>query len=256
MSGFFNTILYQPLFNALVFLYNTVAFHDLGVAIILLTIVVRFILYPLFYHSFKNQTLMQKIQPEIQRIQHDHKGDREKQAQAMMELYRQHKVNPFSGFFLILVQLPILIVLYQLFLKGITLESFSNLYSFVSAPTQINHSFLGLIDLQTKSILIVVLAAILQYFQGRLSLPKITSSQGGQESPAAKVGRSMIFIGPVLTIVVLSTLPAAVGVYWFASSAFSIAQQLIINKQLKNNQKDERGVQDKNQNTSGVNGPQ
>lgn len=234
MGNFFNTILYQPLFNALVFLYNTVAFQDLGLAIIFLTFVVRVILYPLFYHSFKNQTLMQKIQPEIQKIQHDHKGNREKQAQALMELYRHHKVNPFSGFFLILVQLPILIVLYQLFLKGITPEAFSNLYSFVPVPEQINHSFLGLIDLQTKSILIVVLAAVLQYFQGKLSLPK-TASVGGQDSPAAKIGRSMIFIGPVLTIVILSTLPAAVGLYWFASSAFSIFQQLIINKQLRNN---------------------
>src|SRR3989344_8721224 len=131
MGNFFNIILYQPLFNALVSLYNTVAFQDLGVAIILLTFVVRVILYPLFYHSFKNQTLMQKIHPEIQKIQHNHKGNREKQAQALMELYKQHKVNPFSGFFLILVQLPVLIVLYQLFLKGLNPETFTNLYSFI-----------------------------------------------------------------------------------------------------------------------------
>ena len=233
MGSFFNTILYQPLFNALVFLYQTIAFQDLGVAIIMLTVVVRVILYPLFYHSFKNQTLMQKIQPHIQKIQHEHKENREKQAQALMELYKQHKVNPFSGFLLILVQLPILIVLYQLFLKGFSLEAFSNLYSFVSAPTEIHNTFLGLIDLKSKSILIVVLAAILQYLQGKLTLPK--RSADGQESPAAKIGRSMIFIGPVLTVVILSTLPAAVGLYWLASSAFSIFQQLLINKQLKHN---------------------
>lgn len=243
MGSFFNTILYQPLFNALVFLYNTIAFQDLGVAIILLTVVVRVILYPLFYHSFKNQTLMQKLQPHIQKIQHDHKDNREKQAQALMELYKQHKINPFSGFLLILVQLPILIVLYQLFLKGISPDSFQNLYNFISVPTEINHTFLGLIDLQTKSILIVVLAAALQYLQGKLSLPK---NDKAESSPAAKIGRSMIFIGPVLTIVILSTLPAAVGVYWFASSAFSIFQQIIINGQLKY----ERGIPTENKNPS------
>lgn len=186
---------------------------------------------------------MQKLQPHIQKIQHDHKDNREKQAQALMELYKQHKVNPFSGFLLILVQLPILIVLYRLFLQGISLESFTNLYSFITAPTEINHSFLGLIDLQTKSILIVVLAAILQYFQGKLSLPK---KDKANDSPTAKVGRSMIFVGPILTIVILTTLPAAVGLYWFASSAFSILQQIIINKQLKN----ERGIPAENKNPS------
>lgn len=244
MGSFFNTILYQPLFNALVFLYQTIAFQDLGVAIIMLTVVVRVILYPLFYHSFKNQTLMQKIQPHIQKIQHEHKDNRERQAQALMELYKQHKVNPFSGFLLILVQLPILIVLYQLFLKGFSPEAFGNLYSFVSAPSEIHNTFLGLIDLKSKSILIVVLAAILQYFQGRLTLPKTQPS--GQDSPAAKIGKSMIFIGPVLTVVILSTLPAAVGLYWLASSAFSIFQQLIINRQLRN----ERGIPTENKNPS------
>lgn len=231
MGSFFNIILHQPLFNGLVFLYNTVAFGDLGVAIILLTFAVRLLLYPLFYHSFKNQTLMQRLQPHIQKIQHDHKGNREKQAQAMMELYRQHKVNPFSGFLLILVQLPILIVLYQLFLRGFSPESFANLYSFIPAPAEIHNSFLGLIDLGSRSILIVVLAAILQYFQGKLSLPK--KQKTDQDSPAAKVGRSMIVVGPVLTVLILSTLPSAVGLYWLASSAFSIFQQIIINKQLK-----------------------
>jgi len=229
MGSFFNTILYQPLFNALVFLYNTIAFQDLGVAIVMLTVVVRVILYPLFYKSFHNQTLMQKIQPHIQKIQHDHKGDREKQAQALMELYRHHNVNPFSSFFLILIQLPILITLYRLFLNGISPESFGNLYSFIIGPTELNHSFLGLIDLQNKSIVIVVLAAALQYFQGRMSLPKATK---GDSSPTSKVSRSMVIIGPILTVGILATLPSAIGIYWFASSAFSIAQQAIINKQL------------------------
>lgn len=243
MGSFFNIILHQPLFNALVFFYNTIAFQDLGVAIIALTVMVRVILYPLFYKSFKNQTLMQKIQPHIQKIQHDHKGDREKQAQALMELYRHHNVNPFSGILLILVQLPILIVLYRLFLIGITPEAFANLYPFITPPAEINHTLLGLIDLQTKSIVIVVLAAVLQYFQGKLALPKGNNDQ----SPAAKVGKSMIFVGPILTVLVLVNLPSAVGVYWLASSAFSIGQQIIVNKQLSKN---ETGITGENKKSS------
>lgn len=245
MGNFFNIILYQPMFNALVFLYKYVAFEDLGVAIVLLTILIRGILYPLFYHSFKNQTLMQKIQPEIQKIQHDHKNDREKQAQALLALYKQNKVNPFSGFFLILIQLPILIVLYQLFLKGLSPEAFTNLYSFVSAPTEIHNISLGLLDLQSRSILIVVFAAILQYFQGKLSLPK---KSGNDDSPMARMSRNMIFIGPVLSIVILSSLPSAIGLYWLTSSAFSIMQQLIINKTLRKN---DGRIQNENKNDSG-----
>lgn len=246
MGNIFNIALYQPMFNALVILYKYVAFQDLGVAIILLTIIIRFILYPFFYHSFRNQTLMQKIQPEIQKIQHDHKDNREKQAQAMMALYKEHKVNPFSSFLLILVQLPILIVLYRLFLVGLSPESFSNLYSFISAPDVINNISLGLIDLKSRSILIVVLAGILQYLQSRLSLPKKSAAN---DSPMAKMARNMTYIGPVISVVILINLPSAIGIYWLTSSAFSILQQLLVNRSIKKN--DDRGIQNENKNSVG-----
>jgi YidC/Oxa1 family membrane protein insertase len=233
------------MFNALVLLYKYVAFQDLGVAIILLTIIIRSILYPFFYHSFRNQTLMQKIQPEIQKIQHDHKDDKEKQAQALMALYKQNKVNPFSSFLLILVQLPVLIVLYRLFLAGLSPESFTNLYSFISAPSTIHNISLGLLDLKSRSILIVVFAALLQYLQARLGLPK---KPANDDSPTAKMSRNMAFIGPVISIVILSNLPSAIGLYWMTSSAFSILQQLLVNKSIKRN---ERGIQKENSNATG-----
>ena len=231
MSSIFHTFLFDPLFNALIVFYNLVG--DMGMAIILLTVAVRLVLYPLFYKSFKNQTIMNRLQPEIQKIQHDHKGDKEKQAQALMGLYRQHKVNPFSGFLLIFIQLPVLIALYRVFLSDFSPESLSNLYDFVAKPEVFNGIFLGLIDLKTKSILMVGLAAIAQYFQGKLSLSKKDSQQ--EESPAAKIGRQMIYIGPALTVMVLFSLPSAIGLYWFVGTIFSIIQQLIINKKLKNN---------------------
>lgn len=232
MSSLFHTFLYQPLFNALIFIYNYVG--DIGVAIILLTVIVRIIFYPLFYKSFKNQTIMNKLQPEIQKIQHDHKNDREKQAQALMELYRHHKVNPFSGFLLIFVQLPVLIALYRVFLGGFSPESLADLYDFVTKPAEFNNLFLGLIDLKTKSILMVGSAAIAQYFQGRLTLVKRDPQGQQEESPAAKIGRQMVFIGPILTVLVLASLPSAIGLYWLAGTLFSIVQQVAINKKLRN----------------------
>ncbi len=237
----FQTFFYIPLLNALVWFYETVSFQDLGVAIILLTFLIRLILLPLFYKGAKDQSLMQKLQPEIRKIQHDHKNDREKQAQAMMELYKAHKVNPFSGFLMILVQLPVLIGLYQVFYKGISPETLVHLYSFVPAPASVNATFLHLIDLQKPSILMVILAAAAQYIQGKLSLPKIEKDQ--KLSTAEEVGRQMVFMGPVLTIVILSNMPAAVGMYWLITSIFTLVQQIYINKTLDiKGEKKEHGI--------------
>jgi YidC/Oxa1 family membrane protein insertase len=230
MRFLFNELLYKPLLNTLVWLYETVAFNDLGIAIILLTIIIRFILFPLFYKSFKNQTLLQRLQPKIKKIQKEHKKNREAQAQALMELYKTHKVNPFAGIGLLLIQLPILIALYRVFLNDFTRESIiGNLYSFIEAPAAINDIFLGLIPLQDRSMIIVALAVGAQYIQGKLSVPQKVE---GNEM-ASKVGRQMMYIGPILTLIILPSLPAAVGLYWLTSSIFSAAQQQVINKNIK-----------------------
>jgi|SRR3989344_392757 len=216
MIAFFKLILYTPLLNSLVFLYHNVAFQDLGIAIVLLTLIIRFILYPLFYKSFLNQTLMQKLQPEITRLQYEHKHDKEKQAQALLALYREHKVNPFSSFLLLLVQLPILIALYHVFLNP---------------PVELSPMFLGLIDLSKTSIMIVGLAAIAQYIQGKLTLPK---TKPGVEVPqVTKIAQQMVYIGPAITLLILWRLPAAIGLYWLISSAFSLFQQIYINKKIE-----------------------
>lgn len=237
----FQTFFYIPLLNALVGFYNTIAFQDLGVAIILLTTAIRVIFLPLFYKGAVNQSLMQKLQPEIKKIQHNHKDDKEKQAQAMMELYKTHNVNPFSGFLMILVQLPVLIGLYQVFLKGISPDTMVKLYSFVMAPQNINATFLHLIDLQKPSILMVILAAAAQYVQGRLSLPKI--EKGQELSAAEQMGRQMMYLGPIMTVAILGTMPSAIGLYWLVTSIFTVIQQMYINKTLNINQeKKEHGI--------------
>lgn len=237
----FQTFFYIPLLNALVGFYNTVAFQDLGVAIILLTLAIRIIFLPLFYKGAVNQSLMQKLQPEIKKIQHNHKEDKEKQAQAMMALYKEHNVSPFSGFLMILIQLPVLIGLYQVFLKGISPDTMVKLYSFVAHPVNINATFLHLIDLQKPSILMVILAAAAQYVQGKLSLPKI--EKGQELSTAEQMGQQMVYFGPVMTVAILGTMPSAIGLYWLITSVFTVFQQMYINKTLNINQeKKEHGI--------------
>ncbi len=149
----FNVVLYYPLFNALVFIYNYLPFRDFGVAIIVLTFIIRLILYPLSVRAFTSQRALQKLQPKIQELQKKYKDDKNKQAQETMELYKTEKINPFSGLFLALIQLPILIALYRVFWWGIKPGSLvGSLYSFVANPGNFNPMFLSLIDLSKPNI--------------------------------------------------------------------------------------------------------
>ncbi len=229
IAHFYNLIFYQPLFNALIFLYDTVGFGNMGLAIIFLTILIRLLLFPIFQKSVRHQTIMQKLQPKLESIQREHKSNKEKQFKATMELYKEHEINPFSGFLLLLLQLPILIALYRIFLTKLTPETLQGLYSFVAAPQNPNYSFFGLINLEQGSIVMVGLAAAVQYIQGMRSLPKI---EAGREMAAAeKVNRQMIYLAPAITFIIFLKLPAAIGLYWIVSSLFSILQQEIVNRQ-------------------------
>jgi len=211
MKALFRYVLLDPLVAALQFLYNFITFRDLGAAIIVLTIIVRLVLYPLFHKSLKQQAKLRVIQPHVKRIQEAHKHDREAQGRALLALYKEHGVNPLGSFMLLLVQLPILIALYQVFLY---------------LPEGLNTSFLSLINLHERSIIIVGIAAALQYFLGVIS----TGEKGDPNNPSFQIARNMIIIGPLITVLVLYSLPAAVGLYWITTTAFSIIQQMYINK--------------------------
>lgn len=233
MSFLYQNIIYKPIFNALVFLYENASFGDIGIAIILLTILIRIILYPLFHKSAVYQKRMQNIQPKIKAIQdkHKHNKDKTQQTQEMLAIYKEENLNPFSGFFLILVQLPILFALYRIFLNIFKPESFDNLYSFIPKPESLNPDFLGLINLSENSILLVVLAALLQYLQAKLALSKHVSNP---DSMADRMSKQMVFMGPILTVIVFYKFPAAIALYWAVASLFSVFQQIIINKKLNN----------------------
>lgn len=225
MGNIFNQYLYDPLLKLLVFLYQNFSFHDFGIAIIVLTIIIRLVLFPLFYKGAKDQAIIQRLAPKIKEIQRNHKDDKEKQTRALLELYKEHRVNPFSGFLLLLLQLPVLIALYKVFLNGL---------STLSANGQISHLFLGVIDLTQKNVLIVIVAALVQYYQSKLALPK-NNKPASEMDATEKMSRQMVFLGPVLTFVILYflNLPSAVAIYWLTTSLFSVGQQFIINKKIK-----------------------
>jgi YidC/Oxa1 family membrane protein insertase len=232
MIYLYQAVFYRPILNVLVYFYETIAGHDFGIAIILVTLLIRFILYPLFHKSAKHQMALQRLQPKIKKIQELHKDDKQKQTEALMALYKEHGVNPFLSIILLVVQLPILISLYQIILSGLRVGGIgSGLYAFVPAPQTINAIFLGILNLKQRSIILVLLAAIAQYFQSRLAIYR--SPNAGPPSAAERMARQMVFIGPVITIVIFYNLPAGVGLYWLISSLFSIVQQLIVNKRIR-----------------------
>ena len=112
MLDFFHVTIYQPLYNILVFLYNVVPGKDFGVSIILLTIFLRIALIPIYKKQLESQKKMQELQPKIKELQEKVK-DKEQQTRQMMELYKEHKTNPFSGCFPLVVQMVILITIFR-----------------------------------------------------------------------------------------------------------------------------------------------
>lgn len=226
----FNTLLYQPLFNALILLYIYLPGHDFGIAVIVLTILIKVIFYPLGNKAIKSQRALSELQPKVKEIQEKYKEEKEKQAQEMMALYKREKINPFSGFLLILVQLPVLIALYRVFWQGLNPEQMSFLYGFVLTPESINFSFLGLMNLTESSSILAILAGIFQFIQVKMVIPKTQKSQAKKSDFSKMMQTQMQYFLPIFTVVILFRLPAAIGLYWVTTTLFTIAQQYLFAK--------------------------
>src|SRR3989344_4971866 len=140
MHYLWDTLLYKPLINALAFVVSIVPGGDMGLAVILLTIFVKIVLFPFSQKAIKNQAAMSMMAPELDKIKKSGVS-KEEQAKLTFELYKKHKTNPFSGCLLVLIQIPIIFALYYVFFKGINFES-GLLYSFVQAPEHANMIFL------------------------------------------------------------------------------------------------------------------
>lgn len=218
----FNVILYQPLFNALIFLYQVIPGQDFGIAVILLTVLIRLLLYPSTAKSIKSQQAMSEIQPKIKEIQDEYE-DKEEQAQKMMELYQEENVNPFSGCLPLLVQLPILIGLFRVFYRGFGSEQMQYLYSFVSNPGVIDQTLLGMVNLAEPNAVLAVLAGVFQFLQTKTSTA--STPQKGGSGFGAMFKKQMIYLFPIITVFIVWNLPSAIALYWITTTMFMVAQQ-------------------------------
>ncbi|MFH1582337.1 MAG: YidC/Oxa1 family membrane protein insertase [bacterium] len=225
----FNTVLYKPLFNALVLLYEYIPGKDFGVAVIILTLIIRFLLYPLMMKSIKSQKIMSELQPKLKEIQNKYKDDKEKQTREMMDLYKREKFNPFGGCLPLLLQLPILIALYRVFWKGLSEGSMDKLYSFVPNPGIIDPMFLGVINLSESNFVLAIIAGIAQFFQTK-TMTGQSKKDDGKGQFANMMQKQMLYFFPIITVIILLRMPAAIGLYWIVTALFSVWQQHIVFK--------------------------
>jgi YidC/Oxa1 family membrane protein insertase len=226
MSYLWNTLLYKPFVNLLAFLVSVIPGGDVGIAIIILTLLVKIALYPLSQRSIESQAKMNILTPEINKIKNSGLS-KEEQAKRTFELYKEHKTNPFSGCLLVFIQIPIIFALYYVFFKGIKFEN-GILYSFIQAPEHMNMMFLGFVDIAAKSLPLAILAGISQYLQAHY-MPKPASSGDGSsfgESFAKSMQMQMKYFFPFLVAFIAYSISGAVALYWIVSNMFAVGQQV------------------------------
>lgn len=220
----YNDIIYRPLLNLLVFFHNVIPGHDIGVVIILVTIFIRLILAPSFHKSLKSQKAMNELQPKLNEMREKHKDNKEAQAKAMMELYKEHKINPLSSCLPLLIQLPILIGLYQVFRVALGGHDIVGLYSFVKVTSAISPKFLGLVDLSKPSIAFGVIAGLAQFWQSKLMMPQTA----GADTTAKAMAFQTTYVLPIISMVIALRLPAGLPLYWIVTTLFAVGQQYYI----------------------------
>lgn len=234
ITSFFFHVLYQPLYNGLIFLIDTIPGADAGVAVITLTVIVKLILFPLSLQSVKTQLRMKEIQPEIDAINEKFKEDRQQKALATFALYKKYNIRPFLGVLLVLIQLPIVLALYRIFYAGgLPVVDPAILYSFVPFPETVKIFFLGLIDITKRNIWLAFVVALSQFFQAQLM--NFQPAQGASTSQFQKdLARTMQlqvrYIFPLVMFGISISLASVVSLYLITSNIFTIGQELFIRR--------------------------
>lgn len=237
MIQLFQSLFYEPILNLVVFLYNTVAFQDLGIAIVFLTIIIKLLLLPLSKQAIKSQKAMQDIQPKISQIKKDYAGKKEEMGQALMKLYKENKVNPFSSCLPLLIQLPFLWAVFRVF-RDDPGQHLDLVYGFLLRfkPESIDSISLGFINLAEPIWLLALLAGAAQFWQAKMMLNKkkeVKADNSKEEGIANMMGKQMLYIMPILTVFIGATLPGGVTLYWFILTLLTALQQVYVMKTSK-----------------------
>ncbi|MBM2820674.1 MAG: rane protein insertase, YidC/Oxa1 family, preprotein translocase subunit YidC [Candidatus Berkelbacteria bacterium] len=225
MKAILKAILYRPLYNALIFLVWFIPGHNVAWAIIILTVVVRLALLPPSLKANRSQIRMHHLQPEMRKLQEKYKDDKQAQSKALMEFYKKHKVSPWGSCLPLLIQLPILIVLYYVFINGLSMERFDLLYAFTPRPEVINTIWLGIDLAKPDKFIFPIIAGAMQFIQGwqmQSQFKPSPTSQGKGADMQGMLSKQMLYIMPVFTVIISMSLPAALPLYWILTTIFGI----------------------------------
>lgn len=241
ITSIFHSLFYDPIYNALIFVINHIPGGDVGLATIIVTCLVKVILFPLSKKAARTQMVMKALEPELAKIKDQYGENREEFAKKTFEFYKQNDINPFASFFLLLIQLPIIIALAVIFYSGgLPTINTDLLYSFIPTPSTINTVFLGLIDISNRSVILSILAGLAQFVQIRLSIPaykkpevKSDKKPSFQDDLARSMNVQMRYVMPVFMFIVSLSVSGAVALYWITGSLFMIGQELYLKKTLK-----------------------
>jgi YidC/Oxa1 family membrane protein insertase len=238
-STIWHSVFFDPIYNGLIFLIDIVPGGDVGIAIILLTIIVKAILLPVSLSAARTQRVMRDVEPKLAEIKERTKDDREALARETLAAYRDAGVSPFSSIFLLFIQIPIVIALYLSVYTGggVRLPDINVgiLYSFIPNPENASMLFLGLIDIAAKSLPLAVLAGVTQFFQAHVSFPAPAPKvEGAKPSFKEDFARSMQlqvkYVMPVIIFFFAYTISASVALYFVVSNLLGIAQEYIVRR--------------------------
>lgn len=236
----FRTVLYQPLYNILIFFIKIAPGKSLGAAIIVLTILIRLILLVPSQRGIVSQRRMQELQPRLNEIKKKYEGNQERIAQETMKLWKENKVNPFGSCLPILIQFPVLIALFYVIRNGLNPDNTYLIYNPLKDIdlTDIHTNFLGILELtKINTFVLPLIIGALQFMQLKLAtaLKKKETDSGEKKLEEKKsememANKSMTYIMPVMIAVFTASVPAGVGLYWGVSTLFALGQQIVANK--------------------------
>lgn len=247
LSQLWQGVFYKPIYNGLIFLTAVLPYHSLGLAIIILTLIIRTILLIPSHKAMKSQKKLQDIQPRLNKIKEKYKGDQQKIAMETMAIWKDAKVNPFGSCLPLLLQFPFLIAVFYVVKGGLNPDNTALLYTSYENFTlhDINTMFLGILDLTKINLYVLpLLVGGMQFIQMKLSFMRKEKKKDKKEvkNEMAMANNMMIYIMPVMIAVFTASLPAGVGLYWGTSTIYGIIQQVVINRESNSKSNDEPTV--------------
>jgi len=237
-SSIWHNFFFDPVYNGLIFFVNHVPGGDVGVAIILTTIVVKVVLLPLSVKAAKTQVVMREIEPRLRELR-EKITDKQEQARQMMDIYKEAGINPFASILLLFLQIPIIIALYLAVYSGggVALPAINTelLYSYIPSPETISMMFLGFMDITARSLPLAFLAGLTQFIHAQLSIPKPEprdpdAEPNMKDDLARSMQTQMRYVMPAIIFVVAYTISAAIALYFTVSNLMSIAQEYIVRR--------------------------